>query len=80
MADTEVVRRFNRTYTQAIGALDESFLGLGLPLGPARMVFEVGGAADGVTVLELRRRLGEPDYMRRLMTRAFMEEQPSWVQ
>ena len=29
---------------------------------------------------DLRRRLGEPDYMRRLMTKVFMEEQPSWLQ
>jgi DNA-binding MarR family transcriptional regulator/GNAT superfamily N-acetyltransferase len=58
MADTDVVRRFNRTYTQRIGALDESFLGLGLPLGLARLVFEVGTSPDGATALELRSRLG----------------------
>jgi DNA-binding MarR family transcriptional regulator/predicted GNAT family N-acyltransferase len=57
MADTDVVRRFNRTYTQRIGALDESFLGLGLPLGLARLVFEIGGA-PGTTARELRARLG----------------------
>ena len=39
------LRRFNRTWTQRVGALDESFLGLGLPLGAARLVFEIG--ADG---------------------------------
>jgi DNA-binding MarR family transcriptional regulator/GNAT superfamily N-acetyltransferase len=56
MTATEVLRRFNRTYTQRIGALDESFLGLGLPLGAARLVFEIGEA--GATVRDLRTRLG----------------------
>ena len=37
-----VVRRFNRSYTQRIGALDDSFLGMGLPLGTARLLFEIG--------------------------------------
>jgi DNA-binding MarR family transcriptional regulator/N-acetylglutamate synthase-like GNAT family acetyltransferase len=40
-----VVRRFNRSYTQRIGVLEESFLGLGMPLGPARLLFEIGEAA-----------------------------------
>ena len=39
---TAVLRRFNRTYTQRIGALDESFLGTGRPLGPSRLLFEIG--------------------------------------
>ncbi len=56
MTVTDVLRRFNRTYTQRIGALDESFLGLGLPLGAARLVFEIGGS--GATVRDLRARLG----------------------
>jgi DNA-binding MarR family transcriptional regulator/GNAT superfamily N-acetyltransferase len=56
MTATEVLRRFNRTYTQRIGALDESFLGLGLPLGASRLVFEIGTA--GATVRDLRARLG----------------------
>jgi len=56
MTATEVLRRFNRTYTQRIGALDESFLGLGLPLGAARLVFEIGPV--GTTVRDLRTRLG----------------------
>jgi DNA-binding MarR family transcriptional regulator len=58
MADTDVVRRFNRTYTQRIGALDESFLGLGLPLGLARLVFEIGSGPDSLTARDLRVRLG----------------------
>jgi DNA-binding MarR family transcriptional regulator/GNAT superfamily N-acetyltransferase len=56
MTPTEVLRRFNRTYTQRIGALDESFLGLGLPLGAARLVFEIG--EPGATARDLRTRLG----------------------
>ena len=56
MSATEVLRRFNRTYTLRIGALDESFLGLGLPLGASRLVFEIG--EDGATVRDLRVRLG----------------------
>lgn len=58
MSSTEVVRRFNRTYTQRIGALQESFLGLGLPLGQARVVHEVGADPRGARVLDLRARLG----------------------
>ena len=57
MVDTDVVRRFNRTYTQRIGALDESFLGLGLPLGLARLVFEIG-STSATTARDLRVRLG----------------------
>jgi len=56
--DTAVVRRFNRTYTQRIGALDESFLGLGVPLGLARLVFEVGADPGRATARDLRARLG----------------------
>jgi DNA-binding MarR family transcriptional regulator/GNAT superfamily N-acetyltransferase len=56
MTVTEVLRRFNRTYTQRIGALDDSFLGLGLPLGAARLVFEIG--EPGATARDLRARLG----------------------
>src|ERR1700761_971269 len=59
-----VVRRFNRSYTQRIGLLDDSYLGLGMPLGPSRLLFEVGqdadtpGAAGGpVTTQALRMRL-----------------------
>jgi DNA-binding MarR family transcriptional regulator/GNAT superfamily N-acetyltransferase len=37
-----VVRRFNRSYTQRIGVLEDSFLGTGMPLGPARLLFEIG--------------------------------------
>src|ERR1700744_2764944 len=36
-----VVRRFNRSYTQRIGVLEDSFLGMGMPLGPARPLVRI---------------------------------------
>lgn len=66
MGHSDVLRRFNRTYTQRIGALDESFLGLGLPLREARLVYEIG--TTGATVRELRDRLGlDSGYLSRLL-------------
>ncbi len=66
MDGSATLRRFNRTYTQRIGALDESFLGLGLPLGAARLVFEVG--VPGATVRDLRDRLDlDSGYLSRLL-------------
>lgn len=67
MESTAILRRFNRSYTQRIGALDESFLGLGLPLGGARLLFEIG-AEDAPTVHRLRARLGlDSGYLSRLL-------------
>ncbi|HWJ80626.1 MAG TPA: helix-turn-helix domain-containing GNAT family N-acetyltransferase [Nocardioides sp.] len=57
MTTTEVLRRFNRTYTQRIGVLDESFLGTGRPLAVSRLLFEIGARPDGTTVRDLRERL-----------------------
>ncbi len=56
MSPTEVLRRFNRTYTQRIGVLDESFLGTGRPLAHSRLLHEIGAAGD-TTVRDLRDRL-----------------------
>src|ERR1700730_2027672 len=69
-----VVRRFNRSYTQRIGVLDDSFLGLGMPLGPARLLFEIGGAPattqGPVNSQTLRERLGlDSGYLSRLLRR-----------
>ena len=62
----ETVRRFNRVYTQRIGALEDSFLGLGLPLSAMRLLFEIGSAPG--TVRALRARLGlDSGYMSRLL-------------
>lgn len=67
-ADTETLRRFNRSYTQRIGALEESFLGVGLPLGAARLLFEIG--AEPTTVHTVRARLGlDSGYLSRLLRR-----------
>ncbi len=66
MTATATLRHFNRTYTQRIGLLEESFLGLGLPLAAARLVFEIG--PTGTTVRELRDRLGlDSGYLSRLL-------------
>jgi DNA-binding MarR family transcriptional regulator/GNAT superfamily N-acetyltransferase len=66
MTATATLRHFNRTYTQRIGVLEESFLGLGMPLAAARLIFEVG--VEGTTVRELRDRLGlDSGYLSRLL-------------
>lgn len=68
MEQVQTVRRFNRTYTPRIGALGDSFLGSGLPLGAARLLFEIG--PDGAAVLDLRHRLGlDSGYLSRLLRR-----------
>jgi DNA-binding MarR family transcriptional regulator len=59
VSTTAVLRRFNRTYTQRIGVLEESFLGTGRPLAVSRLLFEIGAAdpAGGATARDLRERL-----------------------
>src|SRR3954451_11225410 len=66
-ADTVAcVRRFNRTVTERVGALDESYLGRGRPLGETRLLWEIG--TDGADVRDLRRRLGlDAGYASRLL-------------
>ncbi len=60
------VRRFNRTVTQRVGALDDRFLALNRPLGQARVLWEIG--PDGVDVRSLRARLGlDSGYLSRLL-------------
>lgn len=50
------IRRFNRAVTRETGALDQSFLGRGRPLGPARVINAIGhGHCD---LDQLRRYLG----------------------
>lgn len=60
------LRAFNRSFTQRIGVLDESFLASGRPVGAARLLYEIGRRP--VTVLELRRRLGlDSGYVSRML-------------
>ena len=66
MAETEVLRRFNRAWSQRVGLLEESYLGQGRSLGASRLLFEMG--RDGTGVRELRRRLGlDSGYLSRLL-------------
>jgi DNA-binding MarR family transcriptional regulator len=52
----EQVRRFNRSVTQRVGALNDRFLARDRPLAEARLLWEVG--PDGCEVRSLRSRLG----------------------
>ena len=65
---TVTVRRFNRSYTQRIGALEDSFLGLGLPLGATRLLFEIGVRPAAVQALRVRLGL-DSGYLSRLLRR-----------
>jgi DNA-binding MarR family transcriptional regulator len=65
-AHVATLRHFNRSFTQRIGVLDDSFLGSGRPLAPSRLLFEIG--VEGAAVLELRARLGlDSGYLSRLL-------------
>jgi DNA-binding MarR family transcriptional regulator/GNAT superfamily N-acetyltransferase len=60
------VRRFNRTVTQRIGALDDRFLSRDRSLGQARLLWEIG--PQGADVRALRGRLGlDAGYLSRLL-------------
>lgn len=62
----EQVRRFNRTVTQRVGALDDHFAGLDRPLGEARVLWEIG--SDGRELRSLRTQLGlDSGYLSRLL-------------
>ncbi|NGN93133.1 bifunctional helix-turn-helix transcriptional regulator/GNAT family N-acetyltransferase [Nocardioides sp. KC13] len=65
--DTSVMRKFNMSYVRRVGALEESFLGSGLPYGTARILYEIGLGAE--TVQDLRTRLGGLDsgYVSRML-------------
>lgn len=67
MTVVDTLRRFNRTYTQRVGVLEESHLGTGRTLGASRLLYEVDGEV-GSTVGELRDLLGlDSGYVARLL-------------
>jgi DNA-binding MarR family transcriptional regulator len=60
------VRRFNRTVTAQVGALDDRFLGRDRPLGEARLLWEIGPA--GADLRSLRARIGlDSGYLSRML-------------
>jgi DNA-binding MarR family transcriptional regulator/N-acetylglutamate synthase-like GNAT family acetyltransferase len=62
----EQVRRFNRIVTQHVGALEDSYLQRGRPLGQARLLHEIG--RDGIDIRVLRERLKlDSGYVSRLL-------------
>jgi DNA-binding MarR family transcriptional regulator/GNAT superfamily N-acetyltransferase len=67
MADAvATLRRFNRSWSQRVGVLDESFLGSGRPLGPSRLLFELRSGRSSVR--ELRERMDlDSGYLSRLL-------------
>jgi DNA-binding MarR family transcriptional regulator/GNAT superfamily N-acetyltransferase len=61
----EQVRSFNRVVTQSVGALHDNYLSRRLPLGEARLLWEIG---DGCDVRALRARLDlDSGYLSRLL-------------
>lgn len=60
------LRRFNRTVTQRVGALNDEFLARHRPLGESRLLWEIG--ANGSDVRQLRSRLElDSGYLSRLL-------------
>ena len=66
MERVDALRRFHRTVTARVGALETEYLGRGRPLGECRVLWEIGD--EGVELRALRRRLGvDPAYLSRLL-------------
>jgi DNA-binding MarR family transcriptional regulator len=65
-AMVDQVRRFNRVVTQSVGALNDRFLGLGRPLGEARLLWEIGGGGCEVRLLRSRLEV-DSGYLSRLL-------------
>jgi DNA-binding MarR family transcriptional regulator len=65
-AMVEQVRRFNRTVTQRVGALNEHYLARERPLGQARVLWEIGNKGCDVRLLRSRLQL-DSGYLSRLL-------------
>ena len=62
------VRAFNRLVTERSGALNDAYLARGRSLGASRVLWEIGSAAEGVDLRDLRTRLGlDSGYLSRLL-------------
>src|ERR1022692_3330836 len=60
------VRSFNRTVTERAGALNETFLSRGRPLGQARLLWEIGHNGSDIRLLRARLELAS-GYLSRLL-------------
>ncbi|MEU8077955.1 helix-turn-helix domain-containing GNAT family N-acetyltransferase [Catellatospora citrea] len=60
------VRHFNRSVTQRVGALDDTYLTRGRPLAQARLLWEIGPAGAEVATLRTRLNL-DAGYLSRLL-------------
>ncbi|MEQ5843858.1 helix-turn-helix domain-containing GNAT family N-acetyltransferase [Paraburkholderia acidicola] len=64
--DIQQVRSFNRIVAEGIGAIDDSFLGRGRPMGESRLLWEIG--LDGADLRALRERLDlDSGYLSRIL-------------
>ena len=63
-----LVRRFNRTVTQRIGALNEEYLARSRPLGASRVLWEIGDGGADVRAIRARVDL-DSGYLSRLLRR-----------
>lgn len=66
--DVAQVRQFNRTVTQRVGALHDSFLSRSRPLGHSRVLWEVDAEGADVRALRSRLDLDSGDFSRILRT------------
>jgi DNA-binding MarR family transcriptional regulator/predicted N-acetyltransferase YhbS len=60
------VRRFNRTVTQRVGALNDTYLSRGRPLGQARLLWEIGAGGEEIRAVRSRLDL-DSGYLSRLL-------------